>query len=298
MKKQRFCFIGAGSMTEAMLAGLLNSRHTQPENIAVINRENRERLRQLQARYGVVISIKGSQAIQQADTIIFAVKPVDMETALQQWAGSIHRDQKVLTVAAGISTRFVEAYLNQGTPVIRAMPNTSCAIGSSATALCSGSWAKRSDLEAATKIFLAIGSTVIIDESEMDAVTALSGSGPAYIYYLVEAMEKAGITAGLPQEKARQLTLQTLIGAAQMLQHTKEDPAELRHKIMSPGGTTVAGLKALQEHGFDLAVKDAVLHAKQRSKELENQFSRLPNTNDGEIKNEKGSLSKPIALID
>jgi len=155
-------------------------------------------------------------------------------------------------------------------PVIRAMPSTSCTIGLSATALCAGKWAKPADMEAARYLFSAIGSAVIVDEEAMDSVTALSGSGPAYIYFMVEALERAGVEAGLSKEISRELTLQTLLGAAHMLMETREEPAELRRKVTSPGGTTMAGLEELKRRRFDEAIKSAVLRAKSRSRELGN----------------------------
>ena len=148
------------------------------------------------------------------------------------------------------------------------MPNTSCTIGLSATALCAGRWSKQEDMEAARYLFSAIGSTVIVEEEAMDSVTALSGSGPAYIYFMVEALEQAGVEAGLSKEISRELTLQTLLGAAHMLMETREEPAELRRRVTSPGGTTMAGLEELKRRQFDEAVKSAVLRAKSRSREL------------------------------
>ncbi len=274
-EKESFFFIGAGEMAEAIIAGILESGYSRPEFITVINRKRKERLTQLQARYKVGISTDNHQNISQANTIIFAVKPSDMREALQQWAGLIQPGQRVITVAAGITTRFVESFLQPNTSVIRAMPNTSSRILASATALCTGSWVKPSDLKAAVQLFESIGTTVIVDEKDMDAVTGLSGSGPAYIYYMIEAMEQAGVSAGLPKETARRLTLQTFFGAVEMLKCTQKKPGELRQQIMSPGGTTVAGLEKLQELGFVQAVKHAVLRAQQRSKELQGQFSNL-----------------------
>lgn len=274
-EKKSIYFIGAGEMAEAIIAGLLKSKYRRPELITVTNRKRRERLTQLQARYKVRISLDNHQKISQADTIIFAVKPSDMSQALQQWAHLIRPGQRVITVAAGITTQFVESFLQPGISVIRAMPNTSSQALASATALCTGGWSNPSDLKDAVQLFESIGTTVVVDEKDMDAVTGLSGSGPAYIYYMVEAMEQAGITAGLPKEVAHRLTLQTFLGAAEMLKCTQKKPIELRHKIMSPGGTTVAGLERLQELGFVQIIEHAVKQAQQRSKELQGQFSNL-----------------------
>ncbi len=265
---QRICFIGAGSMSEAMLAGLLKNRLITADRVSVFNRHRRERLTELKKSYGVQIPEDRGRAVSEADTVILAVKPKDVQEALTQWKTSFHRGQRIISVAAGISTEAVERLIPSGIPVIRAMPNTSCTIGQSATALCTGRWAGPEDLEVARRLFSAIGSAVIVEEEAMDSVTALSGSGPAYIYFMVEALEQAGVEAGLSKEIARQLSLQTLFGAAHMLMETREEPAELRRRVTSPGGTTMAGLEELKRKRFDEAVKSAVLQAKSRSREL------------------------------
>ncbi|WP_246258578.1 pyrroline-5-carboxylate reductase [Kroppenstedtia pulmonis] len=274
-QQERFCFIGAGSMAEAILCGLLHSSHTPAENIHLINRQSKERLWHLQKCYNVVIPEDKEQAVTNADTVVFAVKPKDIPQALQLWRPSIHKGQKVISVAAGISTSFFEQHLPE-IPVIRAMPNTSGTIGRSATAICGGTHATPEDLEAARDVFSAIGSVVQVEEKDMDTVTGLSGSGPAYIYYLAEALEQAGVTAGLTHQVARHLTLQTLLGAAHMLLETGEDPAELRRKVTSPGGTTMAGINTLANHGFHKALIEAVHSAKQRSEELAHHFTDTP----------------------
>lgn len=267
---ERICFIGAGSMAEAMLAGLLKNQLIAADRVSVFNRNRRERLAALEKSYGVRIPEDRGKAISEADTVILAVKPKDVREALTQWRSSFHERQRIISVVAGVSTEAVEKLIPSGIPVIRAMPNTSCKIGLSATALCAGRWAGSEDMEIARYLFSAIGSAVIVEEEAMDSVTALSGSGPAYIYFMVEALEQAGMAAGLPKEISRQLTLQTLLGAAHMLMETREEPAELRRRVTSPGGTTMAGLEELKRRRFDEAVKSAVLRAKSRSRELGN----------------------------
>lgn len=269
MKSQfQYCFIGAGSMAEAIISGLIQKGRAASAEIAVINRQNHDRLQDLSRCYGVYCPPEKAEAIRHARTIILAVKPKDMEAVLQQWGAIISADQRVISVAAGISTAWIEQRLSSGTAVIRVMPNTSSTIGCSATALCPGQYAEKKDLEDAKQTFDAIGFTVLVTEQDMDVVTGLSGSGPAYIYYLVEAMEQAGVSAGLSQPIARQLTLQTLLGAAHMLLETEEEPAELRRRITSPGGTTMAGLETLDNHQFHQALIHAVHRATERSKEL------------------------------
>ncbi|MFC4077678.1 pyrroline-5-carboxylate reductase [Salinithrix halophila] len=272
-QRKHYCFIGAGSMAEAILGGLTKSRRADANGIHVINRCDRDRLTQLKNHYSIQCPEEKEKAVTRAETIILAVKPKDMADALDQWGGLIRPGQRVISVAAGISTAFIEERIASGVAVIRAMPNTSSMIGRSATAICGGRHAAKSDLEEAVADFSSIGSTVIVDEKDMDTVTGLSGSGPAYIYYFVEALEQAGVREGLSHQVARQLTLQTLVGAAHMLLETGEDPAELRRKVTSPGGTTMAAIETLADHHFHQALQSAVHRARKRSEELGQVFT-------------------------
>ena len=263
-----YCFIGAGSMTEALLSGLLSRGMLTGERITIMNRQNHERVRQLARQYGVILPADRKSAVSQADIVILAIKPKDAAEALGAMGPIYSSWTRVISVIAGISTSFIEERLATGTAVIRAMPNTSGTVGLSATALCPGLYVEEADLEEAARFFSSIGITIVVKEEDMDAVTGLSGSGPAYIYYLVEALEKAGVSMGLTPAVSRRLTLQTLLGAAKMLQETGEDPAELRRKVASPGGTTMAGLETLAQHKFQDALILAVQQARRRSLEL------------------------------
>lgn len=265
---QNYCFVGAGSMTEALLSGLLKETGATGKQITVINRQRSERIQHLVQRYGIVSPVDKKAAVSQADTLILAIKPKDMAEALDHWGSFIRPGQRIISVVAGISTSFIEERLASGVAVIRAMPNTSCAVGQSATALCPGLHANEADLKEAARIFSAIGITVVVQEEDMDAVTGLSGSGPAYVYYLVEALEQAGVAAGLTPSVSRRLSLQTLVGAARMLEETGEEPENLRRKVTSPGGTTMAALETLAQHRFKEALIQAVQQARRRSREL------------------------------
>ncbi|SFS30174.1 pyrroline-5-carboxylate reductase [Marininema halotolerans] len=270
---ERYCFIGAGSMAEAIISGMIASCRTEPAMIHVINRQDRERLIYLHNRYGIQYRESQQKALSMAEVIILAVKPKDLTEALKQWGEFLRPHQRVVSVIAGIATPYIEEQIPQGVSVIRTMPNTSSVIGRSATAICGGRFTKESDLKATQEDFNAIGTTVLVDEKDMDAVTALSGSGPAYIYYLVEALVQAGVNEGLSPSVSRQLTTQTLLGASHMLQETGEDPAVLRQKVTSPGGTTMAGIETLKEHQFHMAITNAIHHARKRSEELGATFS-------------------------
>ncbi|MFD2370458.1 pyrroline-5-carboxylate reductase [Brevibacillus sp. GCM10020057] len=279
MNEQRACsiegrigFLGAGSIVEAMLAGILKKQLVAPDQICVTNRSNSERLALLAQTYGVRTTHDKWEVARSSDILILAMKPKDSAEALKELAGSVKSSQLVISVIAGVSTSLIGEWLGVDCPIIRTMPNTSSAVGLSATGLAANEFASKEQLALATRLFEAIGTVYTVAEEELDIITGLSGSGPAYIYYLVEAMMGAGATAGLDREMARQLTLQTVLGAAHMLMETREEPALLRKKVTSPGGTTQAGLEVLESYQFQKAVKSAILRATERSREMGAQY--------------------------
>jgi pyrroline-5-carboxylate reductase len=212
--------------------------------------------------------------------LILAVKPKDMAQALAELRGLVRADHLVISVAAGIPLAMIEEALPAG-PVIRAMPNTSAAVQESATVLASGTRATETHLRDAALIFEAVGDVAVVDEELLDVVTALSGSGPAYVYHLIEAMIHAGSELGLDGGLARRLAVQTLVGAARMLAETREDPGDLRRRVTSPGGTTMAALQTLEARGFAQSVRAAVDRAAQRARELALEFGGPPATGNG-----------------
>jgi pyrroline-5-carboxylate reductase len=272
MEGKRIAFIGAGSITEAILAGLLQNGITTPDQVTLVNKTNKERLQYLKNRFKLLDRDNLHECVIQSEIVILAVKPKSTNEMLEKWGKLFHRNQIILSVIAGVTTQHIEGYLNEPIPVIRAMPNTSCAVGMSATALCKGRWATNADFELAKRIFRAIGTVVIVEEDLMDAVTGLSGSGPAYFYYMMEALEEAGVRLGLQREVARALLVQTILGAAHMLQKTGKDPAILRKEVTSEGGTTMAGLTVLEQYSFREGVVRAAERATMRSKELGRMF--------------------------
>ncbi|MFY0544004.1 pyrroline-5-carboxylate reductase [Brevibacillus sp. H7] len=272
LKSQRLGFLGAGSIVEAMLSGILKKQLLPAENILITNRSNRERLQLLTETFGVTTCPEKADVIRDADILILAMKPKDAADACRSVRGLLRPEQLVISVIAGVSTDLIAEWLDADCPIIRTMPNTSSAVGLSATGIAANRFAADDHLQLATLLFESIGSVYTVAEAELDIVTGLSGSGPAYIYYLVEAMEGAGATAGLSREMARQLTVQTLLGAAQMLIHSSEEPSLLRQKVTSPGGTTQAGLEVLESFRFQQAITSAVLRAAERAKELGAQF--------------------------
>jgi pyrroline-5-carboxylate reductase len=261
-------FLGAGSMAEALMRGLIQGGVVGPQQMIVSNRSNRERLETLRSRYGVRVAHNKAELVTAADILVVLCKPKDVADLLTEIAPYTCRGQVMLSVAAGVSTSFLAAGVAPGVQVVRAMPNTSCQVGESATAICLGEGAGDEARILARMILGAVGRVVEVPEVQLDAVTGLSGSGPAYVYLMIEAMVEAGRGVGLPVEVARELAVQTLLGAARTLLETGEDPAELRQKVTSPGGTTMAGLEVLHAAGFREAMVLAVARATQRSQEL------------------------------
>ncbi|HYF92166.1 MAG TPA: pyrroline-5-carboxylate reductase [Symbiobacteriaceae bacterium] len=261
-------FLGAGSMAEALMRGLIQGGVVRPEQLIVANRSNRERLETLHKRYGVRAAASKADLVAEADILVVLCKPKDVADLLSEIRPYTTRGQVVLSVAAGVSTAFVAAGVAPGVQVVRAMPNTSCQVGESATAIALGEGAGDEARLVCRAILGAVGRVVEVPEFQLDAVTGLSGSGPAYIYLMIEAMVEAGRGVGLPVDVARELAVQTLLGAARTLAETGEDPASLRQKVTSPGGTTMAGLQVLHEAGFAEALVRAVARATQRSAEL------------------------------
>ncbi|MDF2626965.1 MAG: pyrroline-5-carboxylate reductase [Symbiobacteriaceae bacterium] len=261
-------FLGAGSMAEALMRGLIQGGVVRPQQMIVTNRSNRERLETLQMRYGVRTAASKATLVAEADVLVVLCKPKDVADLLAEIRPYTSRGQVLLSVAAGVSTSLLADGVAPGVRVVRAMPNTSCQVGESATAICLGEGAGEEARLVARAILGAVGRVVEVPEAQLDAVTGLSGSGPAYIYLMIEAMVEAGRGVGLSEQVARELAVQTLLGAARTLVETGEDPAELRQKVTSPGGTTMAGLQVLNEAGFREAMVRAVARATQRSQEL------------------------------
>lgn len=274
LREKTIGFIGAGSMAEAMVRGLVATGFP-PEQIWLTNRSRREKLFKLQEEWRVQISFEKAEVVKRSDILVLAVKPKDMQEVLTEIGHMVREGQLVLSVAAGITSAFIESFLKPGTPVIRAMPNTSTVVLESATALALGKWAGPSEETLARSIFGAVGQVLVVPEKDLDAVTGLSGSGPAYVYRMIEAMVEAGTRMGLDKEVAKELVIQTVLGAAKMLWETGEDPGTLRQRVASPGGTTVAGLEALEERGFPAAILAAVQRATHRAGEIAATYSAI-----------------------
>ncbi|MBA2879061.1 pyrroline-5-carboxylate reductase ProI [Anoxybacillus ayderensis] len=260
-------FLGAGSMAEALISGVTQTLY-EPKQMIVTNRSRMERLTYMQQTYGVRIETNKEQAVKEANIVILAMKPKDVAESLTPIAHAFHEQQLIISLLAGVTTDTIASLIGKQMPVIRAMPNTSAAIGQSATALAQGAYATDKHVHMAKELFETVGIVTIVDEKHLHAVTGLSGSGPAYVYYLVEAMEKAADEIGLERDIAKELILQTIIGAAHMLKATNKHPSVLRKEVTSPGGTTEAGIGVLERYRYQEAMIACIKRATERSKEL------------------------------
>ena len=267
VNNKKILFIGSGNMAQAIISGMLCKKLINPENI-ICNDVLEETLNTVKNKYGVSIVNEKKDAVAGADIIFLAVKPQNMQDVLRDISAFVKPETFVISIAAGISTSFIENILGGSTPAVRAMPNLLSAVGEGVTALCGGKYASKDNLKIAADIFLAVGTAYEVTEDKFDAVTALSGSGPAYVFYLCELMQQAGEKLGLDKEIAKIFALQTLYGSGKMLVQTGVDAAVLRQKVTSPGGTTAAAIKCFEDNKFYDIVLNAMKKASDRSKEL------------------------------
>lgn len=260
-------FIGAGSMAEAIIAGLVNKEVMPSQNIFVMNKADQERLLQLKNEYQVSIVSEDRSEVSEADLIVLATRPQDIHQALSGVQHLLNSDSSILSVVAGVKIETFESIVGNR-PIARSMPNTSATIGKSATGIAFNESVDDTLKKQMTRLLEAIGLVQEVEEEDLHTVTALSGSGPAYVYYLVEAFEEIAVEKGLSPTVARALILQTLDGATSMLRETKEEPAILRENVTSPNGTTFAGLEALRAGDFKELIASCIIEASSRSKEL------------------------------
>lgn len=258
-------FLGAGNMAEAMIRGLLRGTFT-PEQISASG-PRAERMGELREAYGINATTD-NRVPAGAQIVVLSVKPQILRRVLDEVAETISEDALVLSIAAGIPVSAIQARLPGGTRVVRAMPNTPALVDAAATAIAGGEHARESDLEDAKRIFDAIGLTVILEESQLDAVTGLSGSGPAYVFLILEALSDAGVKVGLSRRTAQLLAAQTVLGSAKLLLETNEHPGRLKDMVTSPGGTAITGLHTLEHGGVRTTLMNAVEAATRRSREL------------------------------
>jgi pyrroline-5-carboxylate reductase len=257
--------LGAGKMGEALISGLLRAGRSPTEVIAVVRRP--DRAVQLRESYGVDV-VSAADAAKAADTLVITVKPQDMTVLLDEIAPHLPADRLVISVAAGIPTTVIERRLGADVPVVRVMSNTPVLVDQAMSVISPGRHAGEEHLRRAEELLRPVGKVLRIPESQQDAATALSGSGPAYVYFLVEAMVDAGILLGIPRATAMEMVTQAVYGAATMLRETGEHPVILREAVTSPGGTTISAIRELERHSVRAAFLEAIESARDRGAEL------------------------------
>lgn len=267
----KVAFVGAGNMAEALIKGLLRAGTYGQDEIVGTGRR-RERLEHLARTYGIRTTADNVAAVAEAEIVVLAVKPQAMNKMLDLIAPGIDHSKLVISVAAGVPIEALERKLGRGARIVRAMPNTPALVSEGATAVSGGEHATEEDLATAKALFDAVGKTVVLDESLLDAVTGLSGSGPAYIFLVIEALSDAGVKVGLPRYTAQALAAQTVLGSARLLIETGLHPGLLKDQVTSPGGTAIAGLHTLEAGGLRTTLINAVEAATRRAKELGDQF--------------------------
>jgi pyrroline-5-carboxylate reductase len=261
----QLAILGAGVMGETLLSGLIRAGRRVED--LMVGEKRRARAEELVERYGVTV-VPNTQAAQKADTLALVVKPQDMADLLAEIAPVVRPGQLVVSLAAGITTAFLEARLPEGVAVVRVMPNTPALVDEGMAAISRGSHCDESHLREAEELMASTGKVVRVPERQQDAVTAISGSGPAYLFFVVESMIEAGVHLGLPRATASELVVQTVVGSAKLLRETGEHPTVLRERVTSPGGTTAAAVRELEDHKVRAAFLTALEAARDRSRAL------------------------------
>ena len=268
LKNKKISLIGTGNMGEALLSGLISSGSSDPKNIICTDvRENR--LKSIQEKYGVHATADNIKAVEASEIIIYAVKPQIIASVLRETASCLDMSKLIISIAAGVPLVAIESCLNKELRLIRVMPNIAAFVKESASVIAAGGKATEEDIKLSLAIFDSMGKSIFLKENIlMDAITGLSGSGPAYIFLIVDAMADAGVKVGLSREDALFLSSQTVLGAAKLLIETKEHPGRLKDMVTSPGGTAIAGIHTLEKGGLRTTLINAVEVATKRSQEL------------------------------
>lgn len=268
IENKRIGFIGAGNMATALIKGILKANLVTSDFVSASDVDI-EKLDSLKNEYGINIIFKDNEKlVAESDIVILAVKPQIFDKILKEISSKLDKSKLVISIAAGISTEYIENVVEKELKIIRAMPNTPALILEGATAIAPGSHADEDDVRIGYKIFDAVGKVVVVDESQMDAVTGLSGSGPAYIFMIIEALSDAGVKMGLSRSVAMKLAAQTVMGAAKLQIETDMHPGRLKDMVTSPGGTAIAGIHTLEQGGLRTTIINAVESATMRSIEL------------------------------
>ncbi|WP_462269177.1 pyrroline-5-carboxylate reductase [Desulfobacter sp.] len=268
LQDKKIGFIGSGNMGEALVSGLVMSKAAKPENI-ICSDIFPETLKGIHEKYGVLTTTNNIEVCEKSEIIIYATKPQILGAVLKQTAPALDTSRLVISIAAGVPLAAIAAGLKKDLRLIRSMPNICAFVKESATAVCAGQFVQDGDVELARAVFDSVGKTVVLQENIlMDAFTGLSGSGPAYIFTIVDAMADAGVKMGLSRKDALFLSTQTVLGSARLLLESQEHPGQLKDRVTSPGGTTIAGIHTLEQGGLRTTLINAVESATKRSREL------------------------------
>lgn len=260
-------FLGGGNLAEAFIRGLLDGGVVPAERLSVSG-PRQQRMQELRDRYGVYATTDNVELVSRSQVLLLTIKPQILERVLREIREHVGDGTVLISLMAGVGTSCIETRLEQRTRIVRAMPNTPALVRCAATAIAPGTHATEGDIELAKRIFDAVGLTVVVDETQLDAVTGLSGSGPAYIFLILEALADAGVKVGLARRNALRLAAQTVMGSAKLLLETDEHPGRLKDMVTSPGGTAIAGLHTLEEGGLRTTLINAVEAATIRAREL------------------------------
>lgn len=267
LERKSLAVIGVGKLGEALIAGLLKTGSLKSADIAgSVGHETS--IARVKERLGIEASTSNRSVVKDKDIILLAVKPQNMDSVLREISDLVSEEQLVISVAASVTTQFVEERLKKQIAVVRAMPNTPCIMNAGMTGLCLGKFASEKSKDLAEKIFSCVGKTVFVDESLMDGVTALSASGPAYLYVIIESLAEAGVKLGIPRDVSTLLAAQTMFGSASMVLESRAHPALLKDSVTTPAGCTIDGLMELEEGKLRVTLIKAVVKAAERAREL------------------------------
>lgn len=284
LKNKIIAIIGTGNMGEALVSGLIGSKSSKPKNI-ICTDIRPDKLREIKSNYKVRTTTNNLKAVDEAEIVIYSVKPQIMATTLVETASKLDTSKLVISIAAGVPLAAMEACVSKDLRLIRVMPNICAAVKESATAIAAGAHATKDDVRLAMEIFNSIGKSIFLKENYlMDAITGLSGSGPAYIFLIVDALADAGVKMGLSRQEALFLSAQTILGSAKLLIETQEHPGQLKDRVTSPGGTAISGLATLEDGGLRTTLINAVEVATNRSKELGDMMIKHFAENNGKFK--------------
>ena len=266
MENKKICFLGAGNIAEAIISGIINSDKSIRKNIIATD-IRKERLTYISNKFGIKVTTDNINAVRESDIIVIAVKPQQIKNLLEEISGKIKSSQLVISVAAGITTKYIESFLGK-VPVIRTMPNTPVLVQEGMIAYCKGKYAKKEHENLVKELFESVGKVIHLDEKLFNAVTAVSGSGPAYIFYFAESLIKSAEKLGIERKTAKILTIQTISGASKLMKNSDDEPEILRAKVTSPGGTTEQAINTFEKNKLHKIIEKAVISACKRAKQL------------------------------